>query len=115
MIGFFLALSLFTLGSMLEFRTKGNLILRPMSVTDLVWKFIGALSGLWLVVLFVWAFSVFAWWAVPLIFIGAATLQGFVYQSASRAAIAPLVSMICIIVGGTLAGLALYNLQAAVS
>ena len=90
-------------------------MLRPMPSTDLIWKFIGALSGLWLVVLFVWAFFVFAWWAVPLMFIGVATLQGFVYSFASRAAIAPLLSMISMVAGGALAGLALHNLQTAAS
>ncbi|MBX3561874.1 MAG: hypothetical protein KF780_08675 [Sphingomonas sp.] len=112
MIWFFLALTVFTLGSMIEFRTRGYPPLRPMPGTDAVWKVIGSISGVWLIVLFVWALFVFTWWTVPLLFIGAATLQGFFYPRASRAAAAPLLSMIFMIVAGALAALILYNLQA---
>jgi hypothetical protein len=112
-IWFFLALSVFTLGSMLEFRTRGYAPLRPMAGMDTVWKVIGSFSGLWLVGLFVWALFVFSWWTVPIMFIGAATLQGFFYNSVSRAAAAPLLSMVLMVIGGTISALILYNLQAA--
>jgi ABC-type multidrug transport system permease subunit len=115
MTWFLIALSAFTLGTNLEYRTKSNVMMRPMPPLDTVWKVLGALSGLWLVVLFVWAFFVFTWWTVPLLFIGAATLSGFFYGLVSRALAAPLLSMVLMVVGGFAAGWVLYHAQMTVT
>jgi len=84
-----------------------------MPTTDTLWKVLGGISGVGLAILFIWAFFVFDWWVVPLLFIGASTAQGFVFHRLSRVAAAPLLSMIFMIVGGISAALILYNLQAA--
>jgi ABC-type multidrug transport system permease subunit len=111
MLEFLAALTAFVLGTNIEYRSKSNAMLRPMPAMDVVWKVIGALSGVWLAVLFVWAFFVFTWWAVPLLFLGAATFSGFFYGVASRAAAAPLLSMVLMVIGSFATGWALYHAQ----
>ncbi|MDX5985407.1 hypothetical protein [Sphingomonas echinoides] len=111
MVWLFISLCIFSLGSMLEYRTKNYPPLRPMGTADTVWKFLGAVSGVWFIILFVWMFFVVAWWVVIFLFIGAATTQGFFYGIASRLRAAPLISMIAMITGGIGSALVLYHLQ----
>ena len=113
MIWLFISLSIFCLGSMLEFRTRGYPPLRPIGAADTVWKILGSISGIWFIILFVWMLFALAWWVVILFFVGAATAQGFVYNAVTRLPAMPPISMAGMIIGGGLSALAIHNIQAA--